>query len=417
MDGGTSAVGAGGERGAIPGNVPSAAAPLVVSMNTLRSRVPSLALAATASVAFGAAVRAQDLPPLSLVLQPTWKEEPLEEGENAALMGYLQLRSEASASAAGAWIVPVLDLHCTNPAFFSRDGAPSWVWALEESECTIAGLLNTTSAWNSPYLTESIFGYVDDGLRLDTAVGNPASPTFADPLYSNGGQSISQIYCERPGTGWELDDNGTHFNTDKIFQHAAWQRLVAEPEFLGMPPGTLFENRTWATVLEGWPALTIQMIGLRATGVEPSSVPGIGGGNVQGLGDYPNATPKLTRAPQRTITYVGTGNTATLQFWPEHEGTKFPVYATTPGGFVAIPASGYIPRMQVALVRSTDGLRQEINLRWANFGAVGIPVPDNMPLGNWDVVAYRYRESSEPASPWANWKVVPWGRRPRLMVQ
>jgi hypothetical protein len=381
-------------------------------MMTHRTRVPFLTIAVAAITGLSAPLRAQELPALSLAMKGSWQppNEYLAEGQIAPLMGFLQFEVQASAAAAGTWCIPILDVFC-KPADFGEN-VPTWASALEVDTCTVSDLLTSNVSWVGSCLTETITDRDDDGSRVDQAIVGG----WMYPLFNPGNQTIAQVYGTTPAEHWEANSDGTWFSMNALLEYAAWERLKDEPEFVGVTAESFFNNRGYARLLEADPTLTILMLGMRAPGVDPYSVPGPGG-TVQGLGQYPNPVPNITVAPQRTITYVGTGLGNSLQFWPQTAGPLYPIHMVAPGGSVDLPAAGFRPRMQVALEAPGGSPRFEVSLVWCRYGAVRIAVPVGTEPGAYDVVQYRNPVSSVVGSPWTPWMPLAAGYRPRLLVQ
>jgi hypothetical protein len=201
---------------------------------------------------------------------------------------------------------------------------------------------------------------------------------------------------------------------DAMMQFAAWRRLQDLPEFANTTMDEFFNDQGsqggwWSKLLMSSPSLSVMVVGMRT-----SSEPPLLGGIIRGLVDYPNIVPKLTRSPQKTITYVGTGATAGFSLWSQWTGPWVPIYTVAAGDSKVLHAAGYRPNMQVALI-AANGARVECRVSWEDLGYVRVHVPEGTPSGFYDLREYRYLLRASPVT-WTVWKQMPAGYIPRFLV-
>jgi hypothetical protein len=390
-------------------------------MNKHGSPVLLWALALSCSAMVAPRLAAQDLPALALTMElaPAPGETvPMQPGQPIPVLGHIRVKVHAPATAAGTWCIPLLEFHLTSQSFLNNPPM-AWAAALTAPTCTVADLLPPNMAWQGPCLGEAVTGRNDGGYWLTQAIGaNPDEPLHAEPLFStlDGEIPIAQDYGLNPPPMWVDDEIEMDFSLDKLMQHAAWDRLQALPDFPYTSQETFFNSRDWTKLLDAHPTLSILMVGLRAPNVNPRTVPAAGG-DVEGLTQWPNWVPRITIAPQWPITFVDTGLNGGVNFWSAWAGPIYPIHIVAPGGDVVVPAAGFRPGMQLALVKSTNNTRLEVDARWAGFGQVRIPVPANAAPGNYDVLEFRYRTYVGGVPGWGPWQALASGYRPRLLVQ
>ena len=349
---------------------------------------------------------AQELPPLETTLEVDSSINP----EIVTKIGFMRMKIQSDATAAGTWCMPLIDfsLPPLPPEY------PTWTEALQPTTVELSAMLPAL-AWGSSLTSETCLGFADGGSFVSEALGpNPSVSLQADPL-ANTGSAISQLYGVNPVPGWVHGGEPFVFSMDAMMQFAAWRRLQDLPEFANTNMDEFFNDQGsqggwWTKLLLAMPSLSVMLVGMRTVDEPPPP-----GGIIRGLVDYPNIVPKLTRSPQRTITYVGTGQTAGFLFWSQWTGPWVPIYTVAAGDSKVLHAAGYRPNMEVALIAS-NGARVECRVEWADFGCVRVHVPFGTAGGFYDLREYRYRLRSSPLT-WTAWKQMPAGYIPRFLVQ
>jgi hypothetical protein len=348
---------------------------------------------------------AQELPPLETTLEVDSSINP----ELVFKLGFMRLKIEAPAAAAGIWCIPMLDFSLPSlpPEY------PTWAAALEATTVELSTMLPALD-WGSSLTSETCLGFADDGSFVSQCLGpDPSVSPQADPL-ANTGSPISQLYGANPVPGWVQGVQPYVFSMDAMMQFAAWRRLQDLPEFANTTMDEFFNDQGsqggwWSKLLMSSPSLSVMVVGMRT-----SSEPPLLGGIIRGLVDYPNIVPKLTRSPQKTITYVGTGATAGFSLWSQWTGPWVPIYTVAAGDSKVLHAAGYRPNMQVALI-AANGARVECRVSWEDLGYVRVHVPEGTPSGFYDLREYRYLLRASPVT-WTVWKQMPAGYIPRFLV-
>jgi hypothetical protein len=275
--------------------------------------------------------------------------------------------------------------------------------------------LYTGPQWDMHALAQDGHDFMSRALLRFGEANPEAVRNAADPLYKPTPYlQIQQNYGIAGNHGWLVDPDTGAFNLDALRQKAVWNRIgpIAEED-----ESEFFNNSGhWGKILAYDHELSITLIGLRGPSVTPSMGAALGANPPQtppGLEGYPSAPPRLTASPRAWITFVGTG-LGYLSFYPAWSSPQVPILPTHPGATVQLNATGFRPRMQVALCAdAAGGPRYELNTVWSDFGKIQFTVPATAATGFYSVRYYRY---FVPGSGYAAWQVVPAGKQPRILV-